>query len=235
MESFLKGVETIWLLGKGNDLVEYAKNGAVTIVPDLSLMEARNYALNDAFSKGETCCQVSDDLVKSRAYIFDQTDFDRSKYGVSHAVMKEKPQAALKDICEELMHPLGFSGFKLGGISPTTNQMSLRNKICNKHFILGDLFVCLPTDLRFDMNMTLKEDYDFTLQHVKEYGGVVRADYIYAQFGHKTAGGVKDIRSEEREQQNISYLKEKWGKYPEAVKDSPTRKNEIRINCKKIT
>ena len=232
MEKFLNGVDAVWLLGKNNDVEAYAKNGAMRIVTGLSLMEARNFALNESFSENEPCCQISDDLVKERAYIFTKSHFERSKFGVSHAVMKETPKAKLKDISEDIHTGLKELNFKLGGISPTTNPMSLRNLVCMKNFILGDLFVCLPTHLRFDMNMTLKEDYDFTLQHVNEYGGVVRCDYIFAQFGHKTAGGVKDIRNEEREQQNILYLKSKWGE--EVVKDSATRKNEIRINCKRL-
>jgi hypothetical protein len=65
-----------------------------------------------------------------------------------------------------------------------------------------------PTHLRFDEEMSLKEDYDYTIKHIIEYGGVFRNHQLLTQFKHgKNAGGTVARRTVALEGQKISRLR----------------------------
>ena len=82
-----------------------------------------------------------------------------------------------------------------------------------------------PTGLRFDPEIRLKEDYDYTLQHIERHGGTVRYGKYLATFKHyKNAGGAVSYRTEQLEQKTIAQLKTKW---PGCFADNPKRPNEI--------
>jgi len=70
------------------------------------------------------------------------------------------------------------TGAKLGGVYVTCNagQCFSCEPVTSAHFILGDLLVvdAAHSPCRFDETMTLKEDYDFTAQHLHEHGKVCR-------------------------------------------------------------
>jgi hypothetical protein len=84
-----------------------------------------------------------------------------------------------------------------------------------------------PCDLLFDEKLTLKEDYDYTLQHLKKYGNTFRYQKYLFEFQHyKNKGGAVDYRTETEEQKNINYLFAKWGA---KIKLNIKRKNEILI------
>merc|ERR1719277_1737025 len=102
------------------------------------------------------------------------------------------------------------------------------------NFILGDFFVAEPTPLRFDERLTLKEDYDFTCSHLERFGEVLRCNRMLITAKHETnAGGACDARDAagEKERYNIGVLKEKW---PGAIKDHPTRANQIVLRWKSL-
>lgn len=88
-----------------------------------------------------------------------------------------------------------------------------------------------PCDLFFDEKLRLKEDYDYTAQHIKKFGGVVRANGILATFAHrKNKGGVVAIRTAEIEQESILRLMQK---HPGFFKENPRRANEILMKVPK--
>lgn len=90
---------------------------------------------------------------------------------------------------------------------------------------MGDFILVHPCKLFFDEQMKLKEDYDYTMAHIYEFGGVARCNAILAHFAHRSnAGGAVDFRTAEREQEAIAHLKKKWGAY---IQDNPKRPNEI--------
>jgi len=120
----------------------------------------------------------------------------------------------------------------LVGVAPTANAFYYNPEKPYKTnaFIVGDMILVMPCDLRFDTNMLLKEDYDYTLKHITKYGRVIRADNILAEFAHRTnRGGAVSYRTATLEQVCIAYLKKKWGK---KIRDNPRRPNEILMNLK---
>lgn len=197
--------EVYWLVPEC-DLHDYEDAGAFEPLADPgSLVGARNAALEHAFRRNLACVQLSDDLKRLR--------------------MLPKENLTLGDALWHLDHALDSTGLALAGCSPTDNLYFAKGGVSTRKFIVGDLIMVRPTELRFDENLRLKEDYDFTLQHWMMYGGAARCDYIAPSFAHYTnAGGAVAARTAELEQETIAYLKDKW---PGMIRDNPRRANEI--------
>lgn len=201
-----------WYVGHGE---KKTYKDATRVVDSGLLCESRNAALDDAFKKKVPCVELSDDLSRVR---------------IVKTVAKDVTR--LKDIdlkkAVEYMQRLGKRyGVKLVGVAPTTNLFFFneKRKYSFKNFIVGDFIMVFPSDLRFDCDISLKEDYDFTLQHLKTFGKVLRCNDVFAYFSHrKNKGGAVRYRTSELEQSTIEYLKKKW---PGHITDNARRPNEI--------
>ena len=65
--------------------------------------------------------------------------------------------------------------------------------------------------LRFDLNMPLKEDYDFSCQHISTFGSVVRCNRLHVVAKHYQAGGCTDARATGNKGKVAKqYLHTKW-------------------------
>ena len=203
-----------WYVGKG-EKKDY-KHAKGKVVEGGKLCASRNKALQLANSEDKYCLQLSDDL---------------SDCGmVSQSGQINKPNFSV--IVREMFNLLSTTPLHLAGVAPTANLFFYNplKPIGLKHFIIGDLMLIKRSKLRFDEKLSLKEDYDFTLQHIKQFGGVLRLNYILPNFKHYTnKGGAVAIRTEEREQEAIQYLKNKWGS---SIRDNPRRENEILLRIK---
>ncbi len=196
-----------WYVGHG-DRSAYESAGA-RVVAEATLCNARNLALGAAFLNGEVCVQVSDDLKKLHF-----TDGD------------EKRPLSFDDVVTALLFFLNTTAAHLAGVAPTDNAFFYPGRqLDTDKFIVGDLFAVAPCDLRFDPAMRLKEDYDYTCQHLERYGRVARVNGVLASFAHRTnKGGAVDVRTEALEQEMINRLKARW---PMWIKDNPKRPNEV--------
>jgi hypothetical protein len=212
----LQGVEDLsWFVGHGEG-DEYFCHGARNVFESGGLMDSRNAALEYAFADGSACVQVSDDL---------GTIKDARTGQNMQCVQVAR---TLVDLCAERR-------VKLAGVAPTANAFYFNENRAyrNDGFIVGDLFAALPSEPRFDTALRLKEDYDFTAQHLDKYGAVVRAEWVLATFAHRSnKGGAVDYRTEELEQQAIERLQSKW---PGVFKKNPRRQNEILMRWKSRT
>jgi hypothetical protein len=198
-----------WIVPK-SDGDAYRAAGADVVHDNGSLVGARNLALDIAFAAGVACVQLSDDLKRIKAL------------AAGHPKGVEYPLGAT---FKHLDAALDSTGLAFAGCSPTDNLYFAKEGVSTRKFIVGDLIMVRPTELRFDENLRLKEDYDFTLQHWMTYGGAARCDYIAPSFAHYTnAGGAVAARTAELEQETIGYLKDKW---PGLIRDNPRRPNEI--------
>ncbi len=201
----LDGLPHTWMVPHA-DVHRYLDAGATSVCPDPgSLVGARNAALEASFRRELACVQLSDDLKRIRCLPENECDLATALLNMD---------ATLDD-----------TGLALCGCSPTDNLYFAKPGISTRKFVVGDLIMVRPTDLRFDPALSLKEDYDFTLQHWMTYGGAARCDYIAPSFSHYTnAGGAVAARTTELEQATIAYLKDKW---PGLIRDNPRRPNEI--------
>lgn len=215
MNQFVPDARWFVALGEGE---AYSKAGADYVIESGTLCESRNFALEMAFKENRPCVQLSDDLTKLQ-----QIDDESKLWDIT----LDEAISAMGNIVDSF-------GVKLGGVAPVTNTFyySPEKPVKTHHFIVGDMIYVKPSAPRFDMELRLKEDYDFTAQHISLYGGVARCDFIFASFKHRTnSGGVVSYRTPEVEQESIARLQEKWG---EAVRLNPRRENEVLFNGKKI-
>ena len=192
----------------------YLKNGAKEVIISGSLIDSRNASLDYCFANKKICIQLSDDLEK--IMINDYSGKRTKKYTNVVRVLN-------KIIPDFINNKYYFSGFP-----PTNNPFfALKEKEINK-FIVGDFIIVKPNGLRFDNNLRLKEDYDYTLQHIKEFDGCIRYGSFLNSFKHySNKGGAVDYRTNQLEQETIKYLKNKWG---ECIKLNSKRENEILLN-----
>jgi len=185
-----------------------------------SLCESRNACLHYCqLNDVRFCVEISDDLKKLITNNLDGKNKDHKELTVQKLVYK-------------MIYELSMTVYALIGLPPTDNPYFATKDIQTGCFIVGD-FIVIDTSkkvLYFDENLKLKEDYDYTLQHIREFGNVLRYQSALATFEHYTnKGGAVDFRTSENEQQAIKYLHNKWG---EAIKLNPKRENEILLNVK---
>lgn len=197
-----------WYVGEC-ELDFYELEGAGHVVEAGGLMQARNHAIDDAQAQGAWSVQLSDDLYK----------LENADESTPLSVEGAAKAIVAASICQ---------GAHYAGVAPTANKFfySALRPISEHLFIVGDFIAISPeTPLRFDTNLRLKEDYDYTLQHLETYGTVCRCNYILASFRHRSnKGGAVSYRTPEAEQEAISYLKTKWG---DNIRDNAKRPNEI--------
>lgn len=215
--SFIEKVGTDKIVFFVKDLKDkelYLQNGAKEVIVSGSLMDSRNASLDYCFSKNKICVQLSDDLENTMV-----NDFT-GKRTYSFVLVT--------DVLENIINDFINSKYYFAGFPPTNNPFfALKQKEFNK-FIVGDFILVKPNHLRFDNNLKLKEDYDYTLQNIKELGGCIRYGGFLNTFKHySNKGGAVDYRTNKLEQETISYLMSKWG---ECIKLNPKRENEILLN-----
>lgn len=193
---------------------EYEAQGVQTFVAE-GLVGARNAALDEAENLGLPCIQVSDDLKGIKLL----------RQGEAVGI------ANFPYIVTALLHSLEMTDMKLAGCSPTDNPFYGRETESSNLFILGDLFLALPCEIRFDARFKLKEDYDYTCQHYAQFGGAKRLNWILPSFQHRTnKGGAVAYRTAEYEQEAIALLRKKWGDW---VQPNPKRENEVLLKLPK--
>lgn len=211
MRPHLGVMEATWFVGEGegDDYALYARPQD-TIIEGGGLCQSRNAALREAFRDGKECLQISDDLKKLERLQLGNAGTAPMTLGMAIVEMR----AAMKE-----------TGAKLAGVAPTNNPFYASRKVNDHGFCVGDLILVAPSQPGFDEDLRLKEDYDFTAQHLAAYGKVARCDWILASFAHRTnRGGAVAYRTTELEQATIAQLKAKW---PEAIRDNPKRPDEI--------
>jgi hypothetical protein len=115
-------------------------------------------------------------------------------------------------------------------VSPTANTYFYRQAVSTHLFVVGDMILVSPTSLRFDEQLLLKEDYDYTCQHLNAYGAVARVNGVMAEFRHRSnPGGAVAYRSEALEAESIAYLRGKWGDW---IRPNPRRPGEVLLKWK---
>lgn len=188
------------------DYWQYKEAGAGAVEMTKGLSEARNLALELAFKQGYPCVQLDDDL-------------KGAKFAYEGKGAPTEPYMAVEYLVERCLQ----TDLPLAGGQPTNNPYFARGG--TKLFILGSAICVKPSSPRFDTRLWLKEDYDFTCQHIDVYGGALRIENLIFDFAHYTnKGGAVDSRSDKIEQRMIEYLMQKW---PGWIHKHPTRQNEV--------
>lgn len=96
--------------------------------------------------------------------------------------------------------------------------------------ILGPFQGIVDTDMRYDEELFLKEDYDMSLQMLKKHRRIVRSNFLSYAVDHLNApGGCQDYRTIEEERRQNKMLKDKWG---DVVHENYMHENSINMILK---
>lgn len=89
---------------------------------------------------------------------------------------------------------------------------------------------CKKDDIRYDEELTVKEDVDMFLQQLQKYKKALRVDkYYWKKKSFEGKGGSQAFRSEESEKEQFKLMQKKWGSdiirpnKPTAMKKSSIR------------
>mmetsp|Transcript_14136 Transcript_14136/g.17077 ORF Transcript_14136/g.17077 Transcript_14136/m.17077 type:complete len:411 (+) Transcript_14136:93-1325(+) len=242
MEKALEGCNPTWIVGSG-EVDAYKAQGASNVVEGGSLCASRNLALEKAFAENKPCVQLSDDLQQvcfyhhKRDYIKPFVKPSSLTEANKIAAQSDAHAVSLAAAARALEAHARSRNSYLAGTFPNGNagQACAGEPIFEEHFIVGDFIVVRPSIPRFDPNLTLKEDYDFTAQHLIKYEKVTRWNRVTLFANHYTnEGGAVAIRNTKREKQNIKYLRSKW---PGVFLNSPRGPCEVVMawRCRDIT
>lgn len=212
-----------WYVNTGES-DEYLKAGAyrVTAVAT-NICEARNIALVDAFVRHNPlpCIQISDDLRNIKSISIDTEMGKRTRF------------ETVADTCNELIHRLIENKLLYGGVAVSSNPLNYMGVDTSTDKLIVNDFICMmPCDYRFDETLALKEDYDMSIRHLIEVGGVLRMNDILCEFPHRqNAGGANSYRDEFTESVATALLIEKW---PNFIRMNPRRPGQVLLNYKAI-
>ncbi|PYS91473.1 MAG: hypothetical protein DMF62_02360 [Acidobacteria bacterium] len=105
-------------------------------------------------------------------------------------------------------------GYKMWGINMVVDKGAYREGMpfCTVRPVLGTFCGIVPNELRYDEKFSLKEDYDYAIQHLYRYRGILRLNaYQYFALHNEQAGGCAVYRTVEKELQQFDLLQKKWG------------------------
>jgi len=121
---------------------------------------------------------------------------------------------------------------KLWGVYPIRNSFFMSDFIVSAGFVIGTFcgVICDYKNIKYDTSMKLKEDYDFTLQHIMKYKKIIRFNNICVDAKHySNSGGCQDYRNLKEENNSCEIL---LNRYPQFVKLNPSRPGEILLRFK---
>lgn len=216
--------DEIYLFVEPQDINEYTKckdrvKKIVNIKKnDQGIVYVRNFIL-DYFKKGDQVMMLDDDV--------------QGFYKLSGKELKKMEVAETMNLFEKSFKICENGGAKYWGFYPIANNfyMNCKNPINVKGFIIATACGTIVDELRYDKHSDLKCDYDFTMQHIKKFGKVLRWNCYAVKAKHYTnKGGCVMTRTKEKEKKVCDYLKKK---YPGAIVDNPRRENEVLIRINK--
>lgn len=212
----------LWWYVPADQAGDYRYTGAEQVVPvaypdgQRPLVWQRNQALDDGFAADQWVAMTDDDL---RRCAVTDPDGTNTKAPI--------PAAAAVELA---MTALFATPYRLAGAAPTDNAYFCRREVTTDGFIRSGFTVHRPNPLRYDPELPLKEDYDLTLQHLRQYGGAVRVDALLMTYQQRSnRGGVQDYRTPEAEAAACRLLLARW---PDHLRAHATRANELTLRWK---
>mmetsp|Transcript_103117 Transcript_103117/g.210261 ORF Transcript_103117/g.210261 Transcript_103117/m.210261 type:complete len:586 (+) Transcript_103117:74-1831(+) len=232
------GVQPTWYVDQ-ESLKDYKKLNLNAVVGG-KLTAARNKCLKDANAKGKICVQCSDDIsaweYRDGKAATVRTD---DAMNAAHAAAKRvivSPVAAARFMVAKMRGVPEAKKPKLAGVymlGSCARTFAGDNEFGRHQFILGDFFVVdKGSKVKFDEQMKLKEDYDFSCAHIKEHGSVMRCNRMTLSVKHySNSGGAVSNRDDKgiEERRNIAILNQKW---PGCFRPNWKRPNEVIMRWK---
>ena len=169
-----------------------------------NVARVRNHILDREFAAGADAVVIVDDDMTSMGYYENGTDKKRLATE-DFLPFVEKYTVMAQDM-----------GVKLWGVNVNFDPQCYRTctPFSTLSFIGGPFGCFLKGNIcRYDETLPLKEDYDMTIQQIRQYRAVLRINkYHYIVKQSKQSGGCASMRNLETEKEQLLLLQKKWGK-----------------------
>lgn len=184
---------------------EYSKhnqNKIMTIPDELAgkgMATIRNWILNCAMHN-EDVLMVDDDVTK--VGYFEQ----RKRHALTEQQVYEFIENGFR-MCRE-------AGTILWGINLLEDKQAYREyaPLSLSSVVLGPFMGIINNSLRFDDELGLKEDFDYSIQVLNKYRKILRFNKYHYSVGHLVGkGGCISYRTSQREKEQMKRLVKKWG------------------------
>ena len=169
------------------------------------LPQARNDILEDAFERDLVAVMSDDDMRTARQ--------------AHHSMPTRWRTLSWEDIIVLMFNrKKDYPKFKLSSFRADAMPLGYAAPIANHIKAIASMFMVEPSTPRFKPEYVQNEDYDFWLQHMREYKGVVINHDLMLAYQHwGNPGGVVDERSNEDRDalaaKIYSYFERDWGAF----------------------
>lgn len=194
------------LVVKEDEAEQYRENGNdIVVCPNEAqgnLCRVRNWILDNLFDDADCLVLVDDDCRMIGRW-------------ENQKNIKFNPEE-LEEFCEINAQLCQDLGFKFWGLNCVTDKGAYREytPFGFTQYIGGPFQAHLKdSEIRYDLDLPLKEDYDITLQHCLRYGGALRVNYAHYDVKQaEQTGGCATYRNLAKEKEQFFALQRKWGK-----------------------
>ena len=176
----------------------------------------RNYIIREELKVNDAVCIIDDDLQGLYRWEIEDGAKKRRKLVVEEieAILQRYTQ-----MCEEL-------GYKMWGVNCNKDPLSYRaySPFSLSSYVASPFGVFLKgNECYYDERLSLKEDYDMTLQQCNKCRGILRVNYLcYDVKQGEQSGGCATYRNYIEERRQFDILKKKWG--TDIVREDKTNK-----------
>lgn len=196
----------VQLVVRESEADEYRSNGNdIVVCPDSAqgnLCRVRNWMLDNLMDDADCMVLLDDDCSGIKVYQNQQ------------AVQLSPDE--LTEACEGWAMLCQEWGFHFWGLNCTPDKGAYREytPFGTLQYIGGPFQAHMASSqIRYDEDLPLKEDYDITLQHILQHGGCLRINFAhYSVKQAEQAGGCATYRNLDREKQQFFALQKKYGK-----------------------
>lgn len=203
-----------------SEVREYRMYSNVIPVPNgmKGITATRNYILS---TNNENIFFIDDDL-QYGGWI----KKDSEKYKVIRFNSDIDFNTELKKLFE-LTEQLNYKIFGLFTVGNNLTQYSYQPILLHGVVLGSCMGIINDGSYYFDESFLVKEDYELSMRHIKERGGILRANYIFMQHEHQQmSGGCKDSNRIDKEK---SALKKLIDMYPGWIKEAKHRGSDFAI------
>jgi hypothetical protein len=206
------------LVVRESEADEYLKNGnEIIICPDVAqgnVSRVRNWIKDNLMNDFDAIIMLDDDNSGIGRW-------ENQKYNVFKSDELEEFCEKIAIICSDF----GFYSFGLNCVMDKGAYME-HTPFSTNSFIGAPFHGILNgNECSYDENLPLKEDYDWTIQNCKKYGGVLRVNFAsYNVKQAKQKGGCADMRNSNEEKKQLELLQKKWGSKIVKIDNSSKRK-----------
>ena len=178
-----------------------------------------NWILDNLFNDCDVLIELDDDIHEYRAHV---------KNGKDRLLTEEE----VYEIFENNSRIAKEWGCGIWGLSPNSDPMVYDEfKPFRLHAYIdgGTVAHVCKNELRYDEELSVKEDVDYFLQNIKKYHKALRIEKYYINKESFTnSGGANAIRTSDLEKEQFRKMQEKWGS--NVIRpNKPTAKNHSKI------